>query len=87
MEEQRKIHALVRVGRAMAATADYEQALAGLIETVSELLNVETGGFLLYEPERDELVLQEPAFGLHDSRVIREYHVPVSGRATRSRFS
>src|SRR5487761_1651778 len=79
MEDQRKIHALVRVGRAMAATADYEQSLAGLIETVSVLLNVETGGVLLYEPERDELVLQEPAFGLHDSRVIREYHVPVSG--------
>jgi hypothetical protein len=79
MEDQRKINALVRVGRVMAATADYEQALAGLIETVSVLLNVETGGFLLYEPERDELVLQEPAFGLHDSRVIREYHVPLSG--------
>src|SRR5258707_6391051 len=56
-ESQRKISALVRVGRAMVSAADYELALGTLIETVSRLLDVETGGFLVYDPARDELVL------------------------------
>src|SRR5690349_10602827 len=56
-ESQRKISALVRVGRAMVSAADYELALSTLIETVSRLLDVETGGFLVYDPAHDELVL------------------------------
>jgi hypothetical protein len=84
-ESQRKISALVRVGRAMVSAADYEQALGTLIETVSRLLDVETGGFLLYDPDRDELVLQQPAFGIDDPKTISEYHVPLSagGNAVR----
>ena len=84
-ESQRKISALVRVGRAMVSAADYEQALGTLIETVSRLLDVETGGFLLYDPARDELVLQQPAFGIDDPKTISEYHVPLSagGNAVR----
>ena len=79
MGDERKIYALVRVGRVMAAAASYEQALARRIETVSDLLDVETGGFMLYHPETGELVLEEPAFGLHDSRLVSEYHVPIPG--------
>jgi PucR C-terminal helix-turn-helix domain/GAF domain/GGDEF-like domain len=84
-ESQRKISALVRVGRAMVSAADYELALRTLIETVSRLLDVETGGFLVYDPRRDELVLQQPAFGIDDPKLIAEYHVPLSagGNAVR----
>ncbi|MDQ1489683.1 MAG: hypothetical protein QOD57_5802 [Actinomycetota bacterium] len=84
-ESQRKISALVRVGRAMVSAADYELALGTLIETVSRLLDVETGGFLVYDPARDELVLQLPAFGIDDPQLIAEYHVPLSagGNAVR----
>ncbi|HKN39140.1 MAG TPA: helix-turn-helix domain-containing protein [Acidimicrobiia bacterium] len=84
-ESQRRISALVRVGRAMVSAADYEQALGTLIETVSRLLDVETGGFLVYDPARDELVLQQPAFGIDDPKLIAEYHVPLSagGNAVR----
>lgn len=84
-DSQRKITALVRVGQAMVSAADYELALGTLIETVSRLLDVETGGFLVYDPERDELVLQQPAFGIHDPNLIAEYHVPLSagGNAVR----
>lgn len=76
---ERKIMALVRVGRAMASTADYEQALATLIATISELLDVETAGFMLYDADRGELVLQQPAFGISDPEVVAAYHVPLSG--------
>ena len=84
-ESQRKINALVQVGRALVSTADYEQALGILIETVSRLVDVESGGFLLYDPARDELVLQQPAFGIDDPQLIAQYHVPLSagGNAVR----
>ena len=75
--EERRVHALMQVGRAMASTADYEQALAALIRTISELLNVESAGFMLYDPERSELVLQQPAFGFDDPERIAAYHVPL----------
>jgi GAF domain-containing protein len=77
--DERRVLALVRVGRAMASTADYEQALATLIRTISELLDSESAGFMLYDPERSELVLQQPAFGMDDPEVIRAYHVPLRG--------
>jgi len=75
--EERRVHALMQVGRAMASAADYEQALAALIRTISELLNVESAGFMLYDPERSELVLQQPAFGFDDPERIAAYHVPL----------
>ena len=82
---QRRIHALVRVGRAMSSTADYEQALEALIEAISDMLDVETAGFLLYDPNSDELQLQQPAFGIADPDVIGIYRAPLSqgGNAVR----
>src|SRR6266480_3684472 len=75
--EERRVRALMQVGRAMASTADYEQSLATLIRTISELLNVESAGFMLYDPQRSELVLQQPAFGFDDPERIAAYHVPL----------
>jgi PucR C-terminal helix-turn-helix domain/GAF domain/GGDEF-like domain len=75
--EERRVHALMQVGRAMASTADYEQALAALIRTISRLLDVETAGFMLYDPQRSELVLQQPAFGIDDPELISAYHVAL----------
>lgn len=83
--DERRVLALVRVGRAMSSTADYEQALATLIKTISELLDTETAGFMLYDPERSELVLQQPAFGIDDPEMISAYHVSLreGGNAVR----
>ena len=83
--DERRVLALVRVGRAMSSTADYEQALATLIQTISELLDAESAGFMLYDPERSELVLQQPAFGIDDPEKIAAYHVSLreGGNAVR----
>ena len=68
--------------RAMASAADYEQALATLIRTISELLDVQTAGFMLYDPERSELVLQQPAFGIDDpERIARLLGNSIAGLA------
>lgn len=76
--DERRVLALMRVGRAMASTSDYGQALAELIATISELLDIETAGFMLYDPEASELVLQHPAFGIDDPELISAYRVPLS---------
>jgi hypothetical protein len=62
----------------MVSDADYEQVLAALIEKVCELLDVESGGFMLYDPAAGELQLQRPAFGLDDDDRINVYRVPLS---------
>jgi sugar diacid utilization regulator len=81
----RHIEALTKVGLAMASAADYEQALETLIRTISEILDVETAGFMLYDAEGDQLVLQEPAFGFSDPEVVRAYRVSLAdgGNAVR----
>jgi hypothetical protein len=83
--DERRVLALVRVARAMSSAADYEQALATLIQTISELLDAESAGFMLYDPERSELVLQQPAFGIDDPETIAAYHVSLreGGNAVR----
>lgn len=84
-ETTRQVEALVRVGRVLSSTADYEQALAALITTISDLLEVETAGFMLYDAEHEELRLQQPAFGIDDPAVIAAYRVSVreGGNAVR----
>jgi hypothetical protein len=62
----------------MVSDADYEQVLAALIEKVCELLDAESGGFMLYDPAAGELQLQRPAFGLDDDDGINVYRVPLS---------
>jgi hypothetical protein len=43
------------------------------------VLDVETAGFMLYDPERSELVLQQPAFGIDAPERIAAYHVALPG--------
>ena len=79
--EERRVHALMQVGRAMASTADYEQALAALIRTISELLNVESAGFMLYDP--GAFGVGAPAArssGFDDPERIAAYHVSLRRR-------
>jgi purine catabolism regulator len=82
---QRGVYALTRIGQAMASTADYEQALATLISTISDVLDVESAGFMLFDPEHSRLVLQQPAFGIDDPERVSAYRVNLAegGNAVR----
>ncbi|WP_370326289.1 helix-turn-helix domain-containing protein [Euzebya sp.] len=79
VEVDRRVEALTRLGQVLTSTADYEAALEKLIATISELLDVESAGFMLFDPATAHLVLQQPAFGISDPSAIRAYRVPVSG--------
>jgi len=75
---ERPLAAVVAVGSALATTSDHEQLLANVIDAVCRTLGAAAGGFMLYDPASDELVLQNPAFGVHAEGVVAEYRVRVS---------
>ncbi|MBI2799629.1 MAG: helix-turn-helix domain-containing protein [Gammaproteobacteria bacterium] len=81
----RQVAAVLAVGRAMAATGDYEKVLSDVIEAVCGTVDASSGGFMLYDPERDELVLQKPAFGVHAATVVSSYRVSVSAGGNAAR--
>lgn len=81
----RPLAAVVAVGTAMATTGDHEQLLANVIDAVCGTLGAAAGGFMLYDPARDELVLQKPAFGVHAEGVVGEYRVRLSAGGNAAR--
>jgi GAF domain/PucR C-terminal helix-turn-helix domain len=75
---RRGLDAVLAMGRVLSTTASYEQAVAAMVATVSAVLGVETCGFFLHDPERDELVLQRPGFDAYDEDVFAFFHIPLS---------
>ncbi len=55
---------------------DFQAAIASILEKVDQFMGCESGGILLYDEHRQELVLQEPSFGSQGSR-IEPYRLPV----------
>ncbi len=74
----RGLHAVLAMGRVLSTTASYEQAVAALVTTVTDVLDIETCGFFLHDDERDELVLQRPGFAAYDENVFAYFHIPLS---------
>src|SRR5687767_10988805 len=77
--QRQQLEALVEIGRVLVSTGDYERVLATMIATVSERMGAESAGFCLYDPERNELALQRPAFGLHDDSIIEQFRISLTG--------
>ena len=75
---ERQVAALSEVSRTLVSDADYQQVLAALIVKVGRILDVESGGFMLFDEPSGELQLQLPAFGFNSDDLIRAYRVPLS---------
>ncbi len=79
-EFQRVSHYLdasVDIGKAIVSNMDFESLLGKILNRLQVIFDAESGGVLLYDPDRQELVLQKPAFGVSDEDKIRAYRVPV----------
>ncbi|MEQ8233739.1 MAG: helix-turn-helix domain-containing protein [Gammaproteobacteria bacterium] len=83
--DTRIVQAVLAVGQAMATTRDHAQMLGAVIDAVCATLGAASGGFMRYDAERDELVLQAPAFGVHAERTVSQYRVSLAdgGNAAR----
>jgi signal transduction histidine kinase/DNA-binding response OmpR family regulator len=77
------LNRLVRLQRmalglgALTAGADLRDVFKRLTEHAATLLEVQRTAVLLFDPQRQELVCQEPAFGFPPD-VISQYRVPLS---------
>jgi hypothetical protein len=77
---RRGLGAVLEMGRVLSTTESYEQAVAAMVATVSDVVDVETCGFFMHDRERDELVLQRPGFDAYDEGVFTYFHIPLSRR-------
>jgi len=84
-QDARTIAAVMAVGEAMATTRDHTQMLGSVIDAVCDTIDAAGGGFMRYEAEAEELVLQAPAFGVHAESAVSQYRVPIGegGNAAR----
>ncbi|WP_206809218.1 helix-turn-helix domain-containing protein [Paradesulfitobacterium ferrireducens] len=57
-------------------TTDFQDIIAKIIEKVDQFMGCESGGILLYDEHKHELVLQEPSFGQKGTG-IESYRLPV----------
>lgn len=56
----------------------FQEILRKIVQNLGEVLSSEMCGIMLYEPDKNELVLQEPAFGVWDKDIINQYRVSLN---------
>jgi GAF domain-containing protein len=56
--------------------ADFHDVFRRLTEHAAALLEAESSAIMLFDPERKELICQEPAFGV-PSDIVHDYHIPL----------
>lgn len=65
----RAIDANIRFTKYLASqTNNLELVLEQVFDELKDILNAESCGVLFYDPERKELILQKPSFGLNDEQ-------------------
>ena len=69
----------------MANARDQAHMLAAVIEQACHAIEASGGGFMRYDDERDELVLQAPAFGVQAEHVVSRYRVPLAAGGNAAR--
>lgn len=77
---QRKTKSLNLINQLHQLTNQYsfQDILAEMVQKVGELLHSDMAGVMLYDPEKNELVLQKPAFGFWDDSIIKQYRVSLN---------
>lgn len=59
-----QLNALTKLSCLLCSTTDLEMILDVMLDELRKLIGAESGGVLLFDPEKEALVLQKPAFGL-----------------------
>lgn len=73
------IKSLVKISKVMLETMDFEVLLTEINSAVKKLLGAGGAGLLLYDETKKQLILQKPAFGIEDEKIIAAYRVPIEG--------
>ncbi len=74
---QKEMDALLRFSKYLSSnTDDLEVVLENILEELKSIIDVESCGVLLYDPDHKMLVLQKPAFGVSDEH-FTSYALPT----------
>ncbi len=82
---ERGAAALSAISQTMASARDHGHLLAAVIDQACAAIDASGGGFMRFDAEREELVLQAPAFGVQAEHVVSRYRVRLAegGNAAR----
>ena len=80
----KSIELLSKMSQTMIDTMDIEKILSEINGAVKKLIGAEGAGFLLFDQDNNKLILQKPAFGINDKKLISKYQVSMfeEGNAT-----
>jgi len=67
--------ALQEIGSSIG-TNDYEKFIELVLQKMTQLIGAENGGIMLFDEDKQELVLQSPSFGAHEKE-INQYRLSV----------
>lgn len=73
----KSIDLLGKMSQTMMETMDIENILMEINHAVTVLIGAEGAGFLLFDQETNNLILQKPAFGINDKELISKYKVSL----------
>lgn len=73
----KSIELLGKMSQTMIDTMDIEKILMEINYAVKKLIGAEGAGFLLFDQEKNKLILQKPAFGINDKELISKYQVSM----------
>jgi DNA-binding PucR family transcriptional regulator len=73
--EQETVDSLVQLVRSLP---DFERMVGDVVQTVTALFQAEKAGIMLWDTEAQELVLQQPAFGVSSPEIINQYRVRLA---------
>ena len=73
----KSIELLSKMSQTMIDTMDIEKILMEINYAVKKLIGAEGAGFLLFDQENNQLILQKPAFGINDKELISKYQVSL----------
>ncbi len=79
LQIQRKSNSLTLMNKLqqLLGRGSFEEILTETVTKVGTLLDAQMAGVMLYDSNRNELVLQKPAFGVWDDTIIDQYHVSL----------
>jgi len=73
----RELAGLAQIAHAIGASGDQQDLFARMVETIKPLLNVNSLGFLIYDPNRRSLEAQRPFIGIPD-QTLSIYRVTIA---------
>jgi putative methionine-R-sulfoxide reductase with GAF domain len=79
LQIQRKSEGLTLINQLqlLVGRGSFQDLLTETVESIGRFLSSSMAGIMLYDPSRNELVLQKPAFGTWDKQVIEQYRVSL----------